>query len=88
MLCRALGNGSNFGRGLLLGRQFFLGRWWGVQRGGWMGCLVRGLFVFGDGGDGALGRLGEFVVVNLDVLLELAVFVPLFDFDKILDYKK
>lgn len=53
-----------------------------------MGCLVRGLFVFGDGGDGALGRLGEFVVVNLDVLLELAIFVPLFDFDKILDYKK
>lgn len=49
-----------------------------------MGGLVGGLFVLGDGGDRALGRLSELVVVYLDVLLELAVLVPLLDLDKIL----
>jgi len=91
LLCCLLGDAAD-GQGRLC--------WLGLLLGGRGGCCCgrggrgrghccrEGVDGFGDyhWGFGLLtdGGLGEFIVVDLDVLLELAVFVPVFDFDEVL----
>ncbi|KUI54113.1 hypothetical protein VP1G_10617 [Cytospora mali] len=75
-------------RVLLRGGLLPLGRGRRVQRRGRVRRLVLGLLVLGHGRDGPLGRLRELVVVDLDVLFELAIFVPLLNLDHVLKEKE
>lgn len=81
----SLGDGRRDLFGVLLRgvRQWRRGRW-RVEGRGRVSFLVCGLSVFGYGCDGALFRLGEFVIVDFDVLFELAIFVPFLDFGEVL----